>query len=199
LKNVWSWLFCFVPLLACPLLYAQKPDSPSGIAAQSKRAKVSLSPEIDPEKDAAIHRVMQLTGSETIQTDLANEMKGALRLPVENSLPPGEYRGELVDLLLEKFGTRFATEVVVPKVVSVYAKLFSADDLKQLIAFYESPLGKKMSSVLAEIDTEAQNLQGPAEDLMQDCMAQVLADHPDLEKAMERAHQAHGSDSQPQK
>ena len=86
-----------------------------------------------------------------------------------------------------------------PTVESVYAKRFSAEDLKQLIAFYESPLGKKASSVLADVDAETHKLQGPAEKLLQDCMAQVLAEHPELEQAIEKADKAHASERQPQK
>jgi uncharacterized protein len=169
------------------------------VAAQSTPAEAWVASPIDPEKKADIRRFMRLTGKETIEKDLANEMKGLLRAPVENSLPPGEYRAKVVDLLLEKFGTRFATEIVMPSIESVYAKHFSAEELKQLIAFYESPLGKKASSVLADVDAEAHKLQGSAENLLQDCMAQVLAEHPDLEQAMEKADKAHATERQPQK
>jgi hypothetical protein len=112
---------------------------------------------------------------------------------LEDSLPPGEYRAKLIDLFLEKFGSRFTKEIIVPMVISVYAKRFSEEDLKQLIAFYESPLGRKASSVLRDLDAESQKLHGPSEKLLQDCMEQVLAEHPDLKQAMEDADKAHPS------
>ena len=122
--------------------------------------------------------------------DMADQMKKLLRPTVESSLPPGQYRANLVDLLLDKFGNRFAAEIVMPTIVSVYAKRFSDEDLKQLIAFYESPLGKKASSVLSDVDAESQKMQGSSERLLQECMDQVLAEHPDLKQAMEKASKA---------
>ena len=120
-------------------------------------------------------------------------MKTALCPTIEDSLPPGEYRAKLVDLFLERFGSRFTTEIVVPMVISVYAKRFSVEELNQLIAFYESPLGKKVSSVLQDIDAESQKPRGSSEKMLQECMDQVLAEHPDLNQAMEEAEKTHPS------
>jgi hypothetical protein len=136
---------------------------------------------------------MQLTGGDSIVADLAKEVDAVLRPNLEASLPPGEYKAKFIDLFLEKFGNRATTEIIVPMVVSVYAKHFSEEDLNQLIAFYESPLGKKAASVLPDIDAESQNLQDPTEKLAQECMAQVLTEHPDLDQAMEKAEKAHPS------
>jgi len=109
LNRILLCVLCLCPLFGGSVLSAQQPDSSAHVPAQPPPAEASVAPRIDPEKKADIRRFMRLTGQETIEKDLANEMKGLLRLPVENSLPPGEYRAEVVDLLLEKFGTRFAT------------------------------------------------------------------------------------------
>ena len=190
MKRIALWVLCLSPLFGSLVLYAQQPDSSPSAPAQSKAAASPVAPRIDPDKEAAIRRFMQLTGGESILTDMANGMRTLLRPTLEDSLPPGEYRAKLIDLFLEKFGSRFTTEVIIPMVVSVYAKRFSEEDLKQLIAFYESPLGRKASSVLQDIDGESQKLHGPSEKLLQECMEQVLAEHPDLKQAMEKADKA---------
>ena len=187
MKRILFYVLCLSLLIGGPVLYAQQPDSSASASAPSKTAASPAAPQIDPDKEAAIRRFMQLTGGENIGPEIANGMKVLLRPTLEDSLPPGEYRAKLIDLFLEKFGSRFTKEIAIPMVVSVYAKRFSAEDLKQLIAFYESPLGRKASSVLQDIDAESQKLHGPSEKLLQECMEQVLAEHPDLKQAMEKA------------
>ena len=192
MKRILFCVLCLSPLFGGPVLYAQQ-DSSASAPAQSKAAASPVAPRIDPDKEAAIRRFMQLTGSESIGPEIANQIQVLLRPTLEASLPPGEYRAKLIDLFLEKFGTRATTEIIMPMVVSVYAKHFSDEDLKQLIAFYDSPLGRKASSVLPDIIAESRKLQGPSEKLEQECMAQVLTEHPDLEQAMEKADKAHPS------
>ncbi len=48
-------------------------------------------------------------------------------------------------------------------------------------------------NALQDIDAESQKLHGPSEKLLQECMEQVLAEHPDLKQAMEEAEKAHPS------
>lgn len=183
-------VLCLSTLFGSAILHAQQPAPSANASDQSKAAVSPVEPQIDPDKEATIRRFMHLTGSENIGPELADQIKTQLRPVLEDSLPPGEYRAKLVDLFLEKFGPRLTTEVVMPMVVSVYAKHFSNEDLKQLIAFYDSPLGRKINSALADIITESHNLQGSTEKVLQECMAQVLAEHPDLRQQMEKAENA---------
>lgn len=181
-------LFCLLCLSVVGGQVAYGQVNPSaGAPVKSKAVATNIAQPVSLDKEANIRRFMQLTGGETIGRDMGNQIKNLLRPTVESSLPPGEYRSKLVDLLLERFGARFTSEVVMPTVVSVYAKRFSDEELKELIAFYESPLGKKAASVLSDIDAESQKMQEPSEKLLQECMEQVLAEHPDLKEAMEKA------------
>lgn len=180
-------LLCF-SFFSRQIAHAQG-DSSASASLHSKAAASNRVQPVSPEKEAAIRHFMQLTGKETVSRDIADQMSKLMRPMVESSLPPGEYRAKLVDLLVEKFGTRFTAEIAMPTVEAVYARRFSDEDLKQLIAFYESPLGKKESGVLSDIDAETQKMQGPTEELLQECMEQVLAEHPDLKEAMEKASQ----------
>ncbi|WP_244142171.1 DUF2059 domain-containing protein [aff. Roholtiella sp. LEGE 12411] len=41
------------------------------------------------------------------------------------------------------------------ELIPVYAKYFTNEDIKQMIAFYETPLGKKTISVLPQISQES--------------------------------------------
>ena len=145
---------------------------------------------IDPAKKAEILRFMQLTGGEEISVQLTKQTQASVRPVLEESLPPGEYRAKLIDLFLAKFGPRFTEEIVMPTIESVYDKHFSVDELTQLIAFFESPLGKKAASVLPDIDAQIPTMQEAVGKLGEKCMAEVLAENPDLQRAMERAEKS---------
>ena len=145
---------------------------------------------IDPAKKAEILRFMQLTGGEEISVQLTKQTQASVRPVLEESLPPGEYRAKLIDLFLAKFGPRFTEEIVMPTIESVYDKHFSVDELTQLIAFFESPLGKKAASVLPDIDAQIPTMQEAVGKLGEKCMAEVLEENPDLQRAMERAEKS---------
>ena len=117
MKRILFCVLCLSPLFGGPVLYAQQ-DSSASAPAQSKAAASPVAPRIDPDKEAAIRRFMQLTGSESIGPEIANQIQVLLRPTLEASLPPGEYRAKLIDLFLEKFGTRATTEIIMPMVVS---------------------------------------------------------------------------------
>ena len=130
---------------------------------------------------------MELTGEGEITAQLTKQLQATMRPALESSLPPGEYRAKLIDLFIAKFEPRLTNEVVMPTIESVYDRHFSEDELTQLIAFFESPLGKKVSSVLPDIDAQSDKIQQASFNLAEACMAQVLEDHPDLKQAAEAA------------
>ena len=64
----------------------------------------------------------------------------------------------------EEFWTEFAKEaetsykVLEEQIGEVYKKHFTSAEIKQLIAFYESPIGKKLVSEQPQIQTESYQL-----------------------------------------
>ncbi len=145
---------------------------------------------IDPAKQADILRFMQLTGGDEVRLGITRQVERQVRSNLETALPPGEYRAKLIDLFVADYGTRLTNEVVLPALESIYDKGFSEEELKQLIAFYESPLGKKASSVLGQIDAQISAMHKQSEALAEKCMQQVLDQHPDLAEALDKAEQA---------
>ena len=65
-KRILLCLLYLSPLFGSPVVYAQQPDSSASAPAQSKAAANPVAPRIDPDKEAAIRRFMQLTGGESI-------------------------------------------------------------------------------------------------------------------------------------
>jgi hypothetical protein len=115
-------------------------------------------------------------------------MEKTMRPLLTQSLPEGAYRDRLVDLFFEKFHAKRDPNHLMDLLMPIYAKYYTDEDLKGLIALYQTPLGKKMLTVLPKIMAESQAAGGQwGQQLGRDCMIEVLEEHPELRKAMEEA------------
>lgn len=158
---------------------------------QHAMAGSDLPAKVGPQKEADIRRLLQATGAGGLALQIMTSMETSARPMLEQSLPPGEYRSQLIDLFLEKFRSKATPDALLTLIIPVYDRHFTDGEIKQLTAFYETPLGKKAVSVLPEVVAESQQAgRAWGEQLGQESMAEVLAEHPDLQKAMEQAQKA---------
>jgi hypothetical protein len=146
---------------------------------------------IDPAKEADIRRLMDRVGTKAIALQSMDAMLQNMKPMIENALPPGEYRGKLVDLFIERFRSKADSQVILNMTVQIYDKYFSDDEIKSLIQFYETPLGQKTLSVLPKLMLEMQEEGSKwGQKIGRDSMMEVLSEHPELQKALEEAKKA---------
>jgi hypothetical protein len=161
---------------------------PPPAAAPAAQAK------IDPAKEADIRRLLEATGTTTLMQQVMDNMQKSLKPVLTNSLPPGEYREKLVDLFFEKFRSKLDTKRLLDSAVVRYDEQFSDEDIKGLISFYGTPLGQKAVSALPKLTIELQqDGQTLGQQMGRESMTEVLAEHPELAKALQNA--AHGTTS----
>jgi uncharacterized protein len=157
---------------------------PGSDASSSSRAK------IDPVKETDIRRLLDLMGAKAAMVQIMGGMEENLRPIITNSLPPGDYREQLVNFFIEKFQSRATDKMqeLVEGSIPLYDKYFSDEDIKGLIRFYETPIGQKAITQLPKISMEMQ-AQGMklGQDIGRESMLEVLAEHPELGKALEEA------------
>lgn len=159
---------------------------PPPAAAPAAQAK------IDPAKEADIRRLLEATGTTILMQQVMDNMQKTLKPVSTNSFPPGEYREKLVDLFFEKFRSKLDTKHLVDMAVVRYDEQFSDEDIKGLISFYGTPLGQKAVSVLPKLTIELQqDGQAMGQQMGRESMTEVLAEHPELAKALQNA--AHGT------
>ena len=91
-----------------------------------------------PEYMAKMTRMLELSGSDAVMKELPKQMIGMMKQQVP-AMPDSVSR-QIEDLMAEYFPKML--EMMTP----IYAKYYTEEDLDGLIAFYESPLGKKMAS-----------------------------------------------------
>jgi hypothetical protein len=71
---------------------------------------------------------------------------------------------------------------------AAYDKYLTDDEIKGLIAFYQTPLGQKTLTVLPQLTIELQTKGLEAgEQAGRESMQEVLAEHPDLARSLEDA------------
>ena len=138
---------------------------------------------------------MELTGAANLGLQMMDNMQSSMTPLLEESLPPGAYRAKLIELFFQKFRSQATAESLIVLILPVYDRHFSDDELRQLIAFYQTPIGKKSAQVLPQVMSEAQ--QAGAEwgkQLGQKSMEEVLAEHPELKEQLEKAAKAPSSE-----
>ena len=154
---------------------------PAGTQSIQKR-------ETDPSKEADIRRMMSLTNFEALVRQEMNGMEGNIKTSMTNSLPPGNYRDKLVDLFIKKFHSNLRTNELADRAIPVYDRHYSSSEIKELIRFYETPIGQKLVKELPAVTAELQQAGSAwGEDVGKQTMMDVLAEHPDLAKALDAA------------
>jgi hypothetical protein len=92
-----------------------------------------------------IRKLMELTGAAKIGQQMAAQM-----IPMFKQSNP-QVPQKFWDNVMKEFDAKSMIDLVVP----IYDKHLTHDDVKGLIAFYQSPLGRKMTSVMPQIAQES--------------------------------------------
>jgi len=177
-------------LLLSTFLPAQTKDPSHQPATQSieQSSPANDAAKIDPAKEADIRKLLDVGGSRAAMTAMLSSMEENTKPLLRNALPPGEYRGQLVDLFFEKFRSKLDLQKLLDLAVPVYDKYLSDEEIKSLTAFYATPLGQKMVKVLPQVLSECtESGRKWGEELGRESMAEVLSEHPDLKRALEEA------------
>ena len=162
-------------------------DSGQSVAAAAAQSRDRL----EEAKKADIRQLLEITGAANLATQTMDDMEKTMRPMIAGALPPGEYRDKLVDLFFEKFRSKRTPDHLMEVIIPIYEKYYSDDDIKELIAMYQTPVGRKMLSMLPQIAAESQ-AAGKAwgEQIGRESMLEVLNEHPDLQVALQNATDA---------
>lgn len=114
-------------------------------AAETSPAEAPAPSAADQAKEVDIRKMLDLSGSGHVGVQVMNQMLKSFRQQMPQV--PNEFWDEI-----EK---DIKPQDLVDMMVPIYARHFSADEIKQLIAFYESPIGKKMTAEMPAITSES--------------------------------------------
>lgn len=97
---------------------------------------------------AAVARIQELSGTVTSSKVVAQQMVAMFKQQTPDT--PDSFWDGFQKKCEEKFVSKMA-EICAP----IYQKYLTLDDLKQIIVFYESPIGKKLGATMPAIKAES--------------------------------------------
>ena len=170
------------PAMAAPA--SAQTAAPTKTQEQASKTGVK----VNAEKEAAIRKLFEIQGTRKSMEQVFTGMSENMKPTLAKMLPPGGYQDKLIPLFFEKFQSKMKTDDLLDLIVPIYDKYLSKDDIDGLAQFYQTPLGKKLNSVLpqltVEIQTTAMNM---GQELGRQAMMEVLGEHPELQKALQDA------------
>jgi len=126
-------------------------------ASQTQAEGVANKPgiqHIDPVKDADIRSLMELVGARRMAQDVAAKGAQQLRENLVATLPASQQGQQFVNAFVADYHKRFNTDEVTDQLAGIYDKHFSDDEIKGLLQFYGSPLGRKFAAESPKIQAE---------------------------------------------
>ena len=161
-------------------------DQPQSVAGAAKASQAQVKK--DQMKEADIRHLLELTHAGALATQTMTAMETSMRPLMTDAFPKGEYREKLISLFFDKFHSKLDVQELVDMAIPAYKKYYSDEEIKQLIALYQTPLGQKTLDVTPKLVAELQAAgQSWGQQLGRQCMQEVLAEHPELADALENA------------
>ena len=99
----------------------------------------------DPEKINNIKKLLDITGSRNLSRKIITQLIDSLK--AEYPQAPTKF--------WDAFIAELKPEEMVDEYIPIYSKYFTNEEVKGIIAFYETPLGKKTLSVIPQISQES--------------------------------------------
>lgn len=101
--------------------------------------------EISKEKRKEVEKMLRLTGMEKLMDQMKTQMISALKAQMK----------EVPEEFWKKFQEKMDTRELLEKLIPLYDKYYTIEDLKAVNAFYESSAGQKVLSSLPQIMQES--------------------------------------------
>ena len=164
---------------------AQEQPAADKSASQAHAQASSKSPDapsrIDPVKEADIRELMDVTGAKDIGQQLMTAGIAQFRASVAESQPDNPRAKQFADSFAARFEKNFDPRALTETVIPIYDKHLSHEDLKELLAYYQSPFGQRMLKVLPVVAHESQ-LAGftLGQKAAQKTMEELKADYPEF-------------------
>ena len=104
------------------------------VLALTAPALAGAATDIAPDKEADIEKLLEITGSLDMGQQMVDQIF-AMQQNVQSAVPQEVW---------DEIRTELDMTRIRPVIVAIWARHFSHDDIRGLIEFYESPLGRKL-------------------------------------------------------
>ena len=101
--------------------------------------------ESDPRKEADIRELLEITGSATVALQVIDNMIVSMKMS----------KPVVPDSFWEEFRNEVDAQELLNLIVPIYDRHFTHDEIRAIIAFYETPVGLKFIEMLPAITQES--------------------------------------------
>jgi hypothetical protein len=172
---------------------AAKPSSPATVKDSAQPSGA-----IDPQKEARIRELMDLTGAKNLGQQLIDAGMEQFRSSVLDSQPDNPRAKQFVDAFVTRFQKHFDPTALTDRIIPIYDQYLTAEDLKGLLDYYRSPLGQRMLKALPDVARESQAAGYTlGQKAAQDTMEELKADFPEFTGAKDDDKRPGGDPKQP--
>ena len=120
-------------------------------------AAPAMAQEVPPEQLALARKYVELTDRSAVyETTLVEIAIGSMRQIVQQNPDIADQTNTAINKILEEYKGRKGE--LIDQFARVYAVRFTIPELQEIVAFYESPVGKKLSGANAEANTDLQRV-----------------------------------------
>ena len=124
--------------------------------ALAPRQSHETSAKVDGAKETDIRQLMDVTGAKDLGQQIMSAGIAQFRASVTESQPDNPRAKQFADAFALRFEKHFDPRSLTETVIPIYDQHLSSEDLKELLAYYESPFGQRMLKVLPEVARESQ-------------------------------------------
>jgi hypothetical protein len=186
-------------LMHSPSLQVNAQEKPAAAKPSQPPAKGTPQPSsaLDPQKEARIRELMEVTGAKDLGQQLIEAGMEQFRSSVQDSQPNNPRAKQFVDAFVARFQKHFDSDSLTERVIPIYDKYLTADDLQGLLDYYHSPLGQRMLKALPEVTRESQAAGfALGQKAAQETMEELKADFPEFMGANEEDKHPGGEPNQ---
>jgi uncharacterized protein len=135
-------------ILGGGMLCAQQTSQPPAMAQSQAAPGCAQAPSV-----AEVHKMMDLAGSKKVMQSVMASTVPQLFDSFKKMRP--DVPPQVWDRVLASFTSEKTTDGMLEAIVPIYQRHFCAEDMEQIIVFYESPAGRKLSTEMPAIQQEA--------------------------------------------
>ncbi|MGA2809823.1 MAG: DUF2059 domain-containing protein [Candidatus Acidiferrum sp.] len=127
-------------------------------ARQSAGTQQVAGKPIDPAKEADIRALMELVGARDVVEESVNTSAEQFREKLLVTVPANDKGQAFVNAFVSSYEKKYDADQVTERLVGIYDKHYSEDEIKGLLQFYGSPLGQKVAAEMPKINHEIQEV-----------------------------------------
>lgn len=179
MKAVFALLIIYVGAFLVAIQGSSPSTAQAAAQANSANKQSGVAPGIDPQKEADIRALLELVGAhdqiEDSMRNTAEQYREKLLLSVQNN----DQGQAFVNSVITQYEKNFNVDQVANRLVALYDKHYTEDEIKALLQFYGSPLGQKVAAEGPKIAREIQDTtRATAGQAVKDALAQVKQENP---------------------